>query len=286
MRKFKNNVIETLSQFIFMILLFIVVILVNMGITHDWSVVRNEEFWIKIFFQLLVVMLIFNIIYKMSLRNRKHDVTGRFFKAYATNRLRRDLIAKENLHDKLEKAVENKNQELLESKCNNKLHKICTRIYYKDVMNDLPIEELSTQFKINVKKLKSFEKLVVKIRQGRISIKKINPDVFKQDKELVFESTEVYDFNKTTYAIKENAKKMVTYVIITVLMATVSFSFVSVSFWTAFVTNITLFISGAVSGFACANNDVSIRTSVYENRNAFLDQYLGLNQEWVNQEKA
>lgn len=276
MKTLKNNVVETLSQFIFMILLFIVVILVNMGITHDWSVIRNEEFWIKIFFQLLVVMLIFNIIYKMSLRNRKHDTTGRFFKAYATNRLRRDLIAKDNLHDKLEEAVEKKNQELLENKCDSKLHKICTRIYYKDVISDSTIEELSTQFKINEKKIKAFEKLVLKIRQGRISIKKINPDVFKQDKELVFESTEVYDFNKVTYTLKQNAIKMATYVIITILMATVSFSFVSVGFWTAFVTNITLFISGAVSGFACANKDVSLRTAVYENRNAFLEQYLDL----------
>ena len=280
MKQLKNNVIETLSQFIFMLLLFIVVILVNLGITQDWSVISQEEFWIKVFFQLLVVMLVFNIIYKMSLRNRKHDTDSRFFKAYATNRLRRDLIAKNNLHDKLQVAVENKNQELLENKCNLLLHKVCTRIYYADVMNELSIEELATNFKVNEKKIKLFEKVVLKIREGRVKIKKINPDCFKQDKELFFESTEIYDYNKTMYAVKENVRKMVTYTIITVLMATVSFSFASVSFWTAFVTNITLFISGAISGFTCANNDVSIRTSVYENRNSFLEQYLDLTIEY------
>lgn len=216
----------------------------------------------------------------MSMRNRKHDDTGRFFKAYATNRLRRDEISSINLHDELEVAVEKKNQEILIAKCNNKLHKISTRIKYEDVMDDKTLEELKITFRISKKQFSKFDRLVVKIRQGRIRAKKINPDIFKQDKELVFESTEVYDYNKTAYALKQNLRKMSVYTVITVIMATISFSFVSADFWTAFITNITLFLSGAISGFTCANKDVSIRTAVYENRNAFLEQYLGLKTVW------
>ncbi len=279
----KKHIVETTSKVIFMFLLGVVVILISLGIKQDFSRIKTSAFWTETGAQLFVTMVIFNIVYSIDLGNRMHDKKSRFFRAYATNTLRRKEIDKNKLGDKLEEAVGLKNKEILIKKCNNLLHRICTRVYYEDVVTEEPVEDIISRCKVNKKREKKFIKLVNKIREGRIKITPIKADIFLQDKESIFEKEDVYDYSNFVYESKRNLIKMGVFLGSTVLMATITFSFVSVNFWSAFLTNFTLFIGATVSGFTSASKSIKLKTAIYEKRNQFLHKYLDLSLEYTEE---
>lgn len=278
----KKHIVETTSKIIFMFLFGIVVILISLGIKQDFSRIKTATFWTETGVQLLATMVIFNIVYSIDLNNRMHDETSRFFKAYATNFLRIKEIENNKLYDKLDKAVEEKNNEVLIKKCNSLLHKICSRVCYEDVINEEPIINIINKFKVAKKREKKFIKIVKKIREGRIKITPIKAEVFLQDKEVSFEKYDVYDFNNIAYAIKRNTEKIITYLICAITASTLTFSFVSPNIWSALLTNFTLFLGATVSGFMSSSKSIKRKTALYEKRNQFLHKYLDLSVEHIS----
>lgn len=276
----KDHIFETLSQIIFLLVFTIFAILVSLGISQDFSVLATTEFWVQIASQLVLTMTIFNIVHGMDLRNRMHNEDSRFFKAFATFRLRVKEIDTQKLYDKLDIAVEEKNKERLIKKCNDKLHRLCTRVNYEDVITQEPVDYLINKFKVFEKMEKKFKKLVEKIRTGQIRVVPVKAEVFLQDKEVIFNKDEVYDYSEVAHLLKRNTIKAVTFLVCSIILATITFSLVSPNFWTALVTNFTLFLGATISGFYTASTEIKIKTGLYETRNLFLRKYLDLSIEY------
>ena len=280
-----KNYIESATQILFVILATILIVLITLGINQDFSAIHTTEFWITAFSQLCFTMIIFNIARNISKKNHTHDKLSRFFKAYATNVLRIKEIEKRKLYDELDKAVALKNKEMLIKKCNIKLHRLCTRVNYEDVISEEPITYIINTFKVCKKRQKKFTKLVTKIRAGKIRIRKLVADIFLQDKELIFDTPETYDYSNIVNEVWLNAKKAVTFLICSIISATITFAFNSPNFWTTLVTNFTLFLGATMSGFKIATREIKRKTALYERRNIFLHKYLDLTVEYVYTEE-
>ena len=138
------------------------------------------------------------------------------------------------------------------------------------------------------KREKKFTKLVEKIRGGSIRIKPLKAEVFLQDKEVLFEKAEKYDYSNFLVGLTDNTQKAFTFLIVSIITSTLSFSFVSPNFWTTLVTNLTLMIGATISGFASSIKDVKRKTALYETRNRFLHKYLDISVEYTEetQEKS
>ncbi len=132
----------------------------------------------------------------------------------------------------------------------------------------------------NKKRIIKFNKLVKKIREGRIKVPQIKAEIFLQDKEMLLEKYDVYDFSNIIYELKRNSKKITTFLICSIIASTLTFSFVAPNFWTALLTNFTLFVGATVSGFSSSAKSIKIKTALYEKRNQFLHKYLDLKIEY------
>ena len=276
----KKHIFETATKIIFLILFAFVVILISLGIKQDFSRLNTVVFWTETGAQLLATMIIFNIVYSIDLNNRMHDKSSRFFSAYATNIMRIKEIESKKLYDALDSAVDLKNKEILIKKCNLLLHRLCTRVCYEDVITEEHIEYIINKFRVAKKREKKFIKLVKKIREGRIKITTVKAETFLQDKEVLFEKYDVYDFNNFFYEFRRNSEKVVTFLICSIITSTLTFSFVSPNFWTALLTNFTLFLGATVSGFMSSAKSIKRKTALYEKRNQFLHKYLDLTNEY------
>lgn len=276
----KKHIFETTSKIIFMLLFAAVVILISLGIKQDFSKLETLAFWIEVSAQLLVTMIIFNTVYSIDLDNRMHDKKSRFFSAYATNVMRIKEIENKKFYDNLDNAVGLKNKEILVKKCNDLLHKLCSRVSYDDIITNEHIEYIINKFRVAKKREKKFTKLVKKIREGRIKIKPIKSEIFLQDKESLFSKEDVYDYSNFAYELKRNSIKMGTFLLCSIITATITFGFVSANFWSAFLTNSTLFLGATVSGFTSSSKSIKQKTALYEKRNQFLHKYLDLTIEY------
>lgn len=278
----KNNYLETLSQILFLGLFSILVILVSLGINQDFTAIGTVEFWTEVSIRLIITIILFNVIYYMDKRNRMHDTESRFYKAFATNRLKVKEIEKNELYSALDKAVEEENEELLEELCNQLIHRYCTRVSYNVAISDEEISKILEDYKVLPKRRKKLTDLILKIRAGAIKLKHyVKADYFLNDKELAKIKTAVYDYSELALSIQRNTVKALTFTFCSIFIATISFSLVSVDFWTTFVTNFTLFLGAMVSGFASSYKDIKLKTAIYEKRNRFLLRRLQINIEYI-----
>ncbi len=276
----KKHIVETATKIVFLILFAVIVVMISLGIKQDFSRLKTSEFWVEVGVQLFITMIIFNIVYSIDINGRMHDKTSRFFKAYATNFMRIKEIEGRKLYDELDKAVAVKNKETLIKRCNVLLHRLCSRVCYEDVITNEPIPDIIKKYRVSEKREKKFIKLVSKIREGRIKIPIMLSKIFLQDKEVLFEKYDVYDYNNAIAELKRNTEKIVTFLLCSIITSTLTFSFVSPNFWQAFVTNFTLFLGATISGFFSASKSIKRKTALYEKRNAFLSKYLDLTVEY------
>lgn len=276
-----KNYLETAVQIIFLAFFSILVILISLGIEQDFSKIQETSFWIEVALRLGITIIIFNVIYYMDRRNRMHNNKSRFFRAYATNRLRIREIENGKRYDELDVAVENKNKEILRDKINRKLHRLCTRANYEECITEEPIEYLIKRFRVRKRRQLLFKILVYRIRSGQIRVwRPVKAEMFLQDKELVFGRADNYDFNNVLSETTRNLKKAFTFLVCSILTATITFSFTNPNFWETLLTNITLFLGAMASGFMSSSSDIKRRTAIYEKRNSFLQRYLDITVEY------
>ena len=286
----KKETINTISQFAFIILMFIVVIFVSLGISLDFARIKTAQYWIEVSIQVVMTMTAFNMVYYLDRNNKMHEKSSRFFVAYMSNRLKISDLENKRLFDELDKAVESENKERLISKVNSLLHKICTRILYEDVMENLtpeaeeptylPVEELAKKHRVSEKRVKKFYKLVNKIRAGEIRVKPIKSASFLKDKELIKVDFETYDYSESLFDLQRNGTKLLTFVICGLIMASIGFSFVSPDFLRALLTNLTVIVGACVSGFMSSKKSIKMKTRLYEARNSFLKRRLNITVEY------
>ena len=143
----KKQILETITQFIFIAFMQTIVIFISLGITMDFSRVKTTGFWVETIFQFITSMTVFNTIYSLAKRNKMHDKGSRFFLAYATNRLRIRLLEKEKLYKELDTACTSETFENYKEKCNKKIYRYSSRICYDDVMSEDAEELISTSMR-------------------------------------------------------------------------------------------------------------------------------------------
>ena len=57
-----KNMFETIVQFVFILFAFIIVLLVSLGISLDFSRLGTATYWVEVSLQLAMTMCVFNII--------------------------------------------------------------------------------------------------------------------------------------------------------------------------------------------------------------------------------
>ena len=120
-------------------------------------------------------------------------------------------------------------------------------------------------------------KVFIKIKKGKIKIQELQADALLQDKELGKSNDfTILDYSDSAYERKRNIVKILSFIITSVITSVVSFTFTSMSFWQAFLTNLVLFFGSAMSGFTSSYTKTNFKTQIYENRNTFFEKRLGL----------
>lgn len=281
-----KNVLETVAQGLLIFFTFILVVLISLGITFEFEKVSTWEFWVEVLGQFVLTMITFNIIYALERKKRTHDKSSRFFQAYATNHLKIRYIEKNKLYDDLDRAVEEETLLRVKDKCNKKLYKYCSRLTYDDVIGDESIEDILKAYRVLPKNYGKLTKLILKIRAGEITVKKIESQSFLSDKELITSDFDKYDFSEFEVEFKRNLFKSATFIGLSFILAIIGFSFVFSNFLLALIKNTTFVCGGIVSGITSAIKNVKMRTGIYENRNKFLTRYLDVCVEYGKEEKT
>ena len=274
----KNEIFETLSKIALMILLFIALMIITLGIELDFSKLLTLSYWATVATQLAFVMIVFNLVTTSHSRTKARNENGRFYLAYATNMLRIKEIEENNRYDDLSEAVKMENEENYKRKCNEKIHSITSRFGYDEIMKNIDnLDNLFLSCKINGKQAKRLKKIVDKVIAGSYCYTQIKDIMFLRDKELVPHDKSMIAFNVAGDKIKGNTKRIITFLVPTIILNIIAYHYSSIDFWTWFLTNSTLCISAVVSGLYEAQREIRLRTAMYEERNAFLKRRLNIN---------
>lgn len=274
------KVLETLIQALFVLVTFVLVVLISLGITLDFEKIKTVTFWIETFSHFCLSMVAFNFLYVYDRHKRMHDKNSRFFKAYATNRLRVKHVEKNKLYDELDKAIAEETFLRLKEKCESKLHRLCTRLSYEDVMSEKDVQELMNDCRVLPKRKPKLEKLILRIRAGEIHVNEIREKVFLTDKELVENKNDNYDFNDLKVELNRNLSRGLAFWGLSIAIAMIGFAFYSPNFLESLLKNFLFVLGGMGSGITSAIQNVKLRTSIYESRNRFFQRRMNIEIEY------
>ncbi len=280
-----KNILETILQFVFCIVMFVFTFLVTLGIRADFSILETTEYWIQVSISTVLMIFVYNMIYIIDQRNRSANKNSRFYIAFQTVKLRTDQISKNHLYEKLEQAVQDENEARYKNACNAKLQKLTSRFGYDEIigLNEEEFMPFLEKYLIREKSTKRFCKLFKKIKEGKIKIRTLQAENLMQDKELgKANSPEMLDYSDKQYETKRNIFKIVSFIGTSVIMSVISFVFTYMNFWQAFLTNTVLFFGSAISGFYSSIAKTNFKTNIYENRNTFFERRLGITDKFID----
>ena len=276
-----NSVVKTLTQGLFLAFALVIIMIISLGISLDFSRLKTWEYWISVVVKLALVMITFNIIYRLDRKNKINTHNSRFFIAYATNRMRVARIYEDKRVEDLERAIKEENERRLQEKCERLLSHICSYIKYSDM--EKSAEQLIKEFGILPRLHKRFYKVYDRIKAGRVKAKKLMAATFLTDKQLVNKKDIQYDYSVVAETMRRNTAKMITFLLTTMLFSVIVYTFAFPSVWTEIVSNITILLGAIISGFTSADKDVKRLTYVYENRNNFIFQHLEITDKYEPQ---
>nr|DAU28813.1 MAG TPA: hypothetical protein [Caudoviricetes sp.] len=285
-RLFKNII-----NIIFALLALVVTVIVSLGINLSWEALKTPSFWLEVFIKWALTMVIFNLVFEYDIHSRTHDVKGRFYKSFANLQVKIAYIHKNKLYSDLDNALSKKNTQLECDLWTERVHKVCCKLNYADIADtDDTVEEIAARERITRKrKIRQLKKLCEQIRAGErykkfgiIPFKPIKEEYFLKDNELSKISTDRFNYSAGGEATKRNFSKSFTFLLMSVVGAAVSYSFYMPNFLSALIVNLSTIAGAIVAGFTSSARDIKMRTQIYENRNAFLERYLNITEEWKN----
>ena len=280
----KHEIFETLSKIALIVFLFILIMLISLGIELDFRKLYQLSFWITVGTQLAYVMIVFNMVASAHIRTKSRNKDGRFFIAYATNRLRIKEIEDNKRYDDLSEAVNKENEELYKQKCNDKIHAITSRFGYNEIVENInDLDNLCEKYRITGRNAKRLKKVACKVISGSYHFTRIKDKMFLKDKELCTNNKSMIAFNVAQDKLKGNSARIITFLIITILFNVMGYTYNSVDFWSWLMTNLIILISAIVTGFYEGYREISLRTAMYEERNSFLKKYLNLDVVYENE---
>lgn len=285
-----NNILKSATNIIFALLSLVCLIIVSLGIGLDFSQLKSPAFWLEVVIKWVLTMIMFNIVAEYDSAQRTHDKSGRFYLAFATLKIRIKLIHRRKLYDKLDSALNSKNNDILKELWTERIHhSACTHLCYDDIYNstDTP-KELAEKVRLTKKrKIKRLTRLCEQIRSGAtykyfylFPFKPIKEEYFLKDNELSKISINKFSYSHGKETFRRNSTKTITFFLTSLITAVITYSFYAPNFWSELAANLLTVAMAMGAGFTTSARDMRRRTQVYENRNDFLERYLNITDVW------
>lgn len=278
------SVLQTVVQIAFLIVAAIVSILITLGTTLDWGKLASWNYWVEIIARMVVSLIIFNVIFEMDQRNRRRIKDSNYYATIATTKLKIQRIFAEQRFDDLDRAVAEENQARFEVAANVMLHKVTARVSYKDIdfanLDDASIDNLCRKMLMGERRKKKLKKCLSKVADGRVKFEEVTAEEILRDEEIEKDGHIALHVNYKHLAIKRNVSKAINYLVTSVVLATIGFSFYKPDFWPLLAANATLFLGAMTSGFMQSIGHTRLRTEVFQLRNEFLVRRMNINDKY------
>lgn len=280
----KKPIVQIVVQLVFMIVAGVVSMLVAMGLEFHFDQLSSPEYWGRVLANLVASQIIYNTVFAMDQRNRRADRSGNYYRTLATNQIKLKIIEVEKRTDELDKAVKEENRERYEKACTSLLHTVTGRISFIDIDPDLVTKEyaadLAEKYKLTKRRARHLRKVLYRIARGRVRFNEITVEEILKDEELEKVGSVDVHVNYKWMAFKRNAIKVITFLIFSVLMASIGYSFQRPDFFAVFLTNMSLFVAAAASGIMQSYSHARFRAAVFEERNKFLSRRMNIMDEY------
>ncbi len=281
----KNNTFNTIVTVAFVLLAFVLLILMSAGISLEFDRLKDWNYWLNIFIRLAIMLLLYNVIFTFDLQKRKCEPNTAHYFAVATKQLRINRIKRENLFAELGKAVGEENEERYANECTRRLHKVSVRVDY----NDLPKEqcdlskwlaEMQEQYLIKDKDLKRLERVVLKILNGKVKIRKLTADDILDMLGDDNEKSNAIIFRSNVLIRYQNLIKAAMFLLGVTAMTVFRWhpSWTDIVF--DIIINSTLLIGATYSAIINAKSFLKRKTVVFNNQNILLAKRMGLTEEY------
>lgn len=280
----KLSILQTVTQILFLIVAAIVSILITLGTTFDLSKLARWNYWVEILGRMVVSLIIFNVVFEMDQRNRRRIQNSNYYATIATTKLKIQRIFDERLFAELDKAVEEENQMRFEEAATAMLHRVTARVSYKDIdfgrLDDAYVDDLCRKLLMDGRRKRRLKKRLTKIANGRVKYEEVTADEILRDEEVEKDGHVSMHVNYKHLAVKRNVSKAITFLITSVVIAVIGFSFYNPNFWPLLAANATLFLGSMTSGFMQSIGHTRLRTEVFQRRNEFLVRRLNINDKY------
>jgi hypothetical protein len=274
-----------------------------MGFDFKPEKLKDTSFRVLVGVRLAVTLITYNIVFGIDNRNRRTAEDTKYYVTLATNKLKVDAIYNEKKFPELDKAVDDENGESYQKACNEKLHKITSRLSYQDVKDCADMEKLYTERLISNKKdswFKKFlrklffiktqrekiDKAVEKIRNGKVRYEEITADDILIDKDSKRDSKQSLKFDFGKFLFWQNVYKIFTFMASTVIMTIIDPNKSTADIWVIILLSLSLMSGAVVSAIMLSYTYVKIRTGVFDRRNKFLLRRMDIRAEYIVQKKV
>ena len=284
---------QTLIQFALLIVAFIFVAMLSTGFELNWDKI-NIAFAILVAIRLAFTILTYNIVFTIDNVNRRQIKNTKYYVTIATNKKKISVIYKDKRFDELDKAIKEDNKERFIKACNYLIRSVSSRISYDDICiynqetkkyTYPDIEEIGTKFKLSDKKKKQFQKVIRKVTDGDVKFEEIETDDILIDKDEKGDKAPTMKFNFKAFLLKQNLVKGFTFLVTSVVMTVMNFTGGMANFWVELSKNATLLLGGAVSAIMLSYAYVKNRTSVFEQKNNFLEKRMSIMEEYKEEKQ-
>ncbi|MBR2030388.1 MAG: hypothetical protein IJ999_05735 [Clostridia bacterium] len=280
---------KTLSQVLFLLLGFILIVVVTSGFSFDTQKLTSVTFWAEIAIKEVVLLTAFNIIYDIERRNRTQNKETRFYREIGTKQLRVKKIYDNKMFDALKTAVKEENKQRIDDEATRLLHKATVRVSADDLPQgdidlDAWLDEMQHKYKLSDKTMPKLRTQAQKIIDGKFKVNFIDADaiLLDYDREYGRKRHSEMTFAVGKVKMRQAFGKAGTFVISTVAMTCINFApFSWGNIFQALLTNTLLLLSAFLSGTGSAIKSVSMQTETLRCQNLFLSSRMGISDTFI-----
>ena len=279
---------RTLIQFALLIVAFVFVAMLSTGFELRWDLI-TWSFALLVAVRLAFTLVTYNIVFSIDNLNRRQLKDTKYFVTIATNKKKIDFIYRNKLFNELDNAVKTENKEKFIKSCNNMIRSVSSRLSYDDICvydeetkkYTYPnIDTICNEYNLSKKKKKQLKKIIEKVTDGDVAFEEIDTDDILLDKDDKGDKAPTLKFNFKAFLFKQNIIKAFTFLISTIAMTVMNYTGGMTNFWVELSKNATLLLGGASSAIMLSYNYVKNRTSVFEQKNNFLEKRMGIMEEY------
>ena len=278
----KNKLIsvQTILQFIFLVVAFVLVAALSTGFEFVWDEIFTWAFLTLCAVRLAFTLITYNIVFGIDNKSRRRVADSSYVKTMQAFKRRIDIIYKDSRVEELVVAVKEENKERKANAENKAIRKVTSRLSWDDIKAIIEskedINDLLQKYGISEKAKRKLLNAIQKILDGKIKCEVLEVDDILIDNDEARDGELSMKFNAKAYILKQNLVKALLFLASTVIMTAISFTGGMANFWVELAKNATLLMSGAVSAILFSYNYIKRRTAVFEQKNRFLQRRMGI----------